>query len=158
MLYRSNTLRVLCPEMTIATFSEMPLRIKFLFLTPVRRRSWNSKPLYSLSPPHDWHFATATTTPHSLHTNLPTPAATQAFHQATLKCQSVGRDLARQRQTSHLRLHALGQQSRIVKEATKHSILRWIRIVFSIPILGYIYSPFEEIPRYAARVRFVVVL
>jgi hypothetical protein len=39
----------------------------------------------------------------------------------------------------------------------QHSLLRWIHIVFSIPILGYIYSPFEELPRYAARVRFVVV-
>jgi len=45
----------------------------------------------------------------------------------------------------------------IMKEATKRSILRWIHIIFSIPILGYIYSPFEEIPKYAARVRFVVV-
>ena len=36
-------------------------------------------------------------------------------------------------------------------------IFRWIHIVFSIPILGYIYSPFEKIPKYAARVRFVVV-
>ena len=44
-----------------------------------------------------------------------------------------------------------------MKEATKRSILRWIHIVFSIPILGYIYSPFEEIPKYAHRVRFVVV-
>ena len=44
-----------------------------------------------------------------------------------------------------------------MKEATKRSIFRWIHIVFSIPILGYIYSPFEEIPKYAARVRFVVV-
>jgi hypothetical protein len=44
-----------------------------------------------------------------------------------------------------------------MKDATKRSILRWIHIVFSIPILGYIYSPFEEIPKYAARVRFVVV-
>jgi len=44
-----------------------------------------------------------------------------------------------------------------MKEATKRSIIRWIHIVFSIPILGYIYSPFEEIPKYAARVRFVVV-
>ena len=42
-------------------------------------------------------------------------------------------------------------------EATKRSIFRWIHIVFSIPILGYIYSPFEEIPKYAGRVRFVVV-
>jgi len=45
----------------------------------------------------------------------------------------------------------------VVKEATKRSIVRWIHIVFSIPILGYIYSPFEEIPKYADRVRFVVV-
>ena len=45
----------------------------------------------------------------------------------------------------------------IMKDATKRSILRWIHIVFSIPMLGYIYSPFEEIPKYAARVRFVVV-
>jgi hypothetical protein len=43
---------------------------------------------------------------------------------------------------------------------TKRSILRWIHIVFGIPILGYIYSPFEEIPNYAPAVRmfFVPVL
>ena len=44
-----------------------------------------------------------------------------------------------------------------MQEVTKRSILRWIHIVFSIPILGYIYSPFEEIPKYAVQVRFVVV-
>ena len=44
-----------------------------------------------------------------------------------------------------------------MKEATKRSIVRWIHIVFSIPILGYIYSPLEELPQYAPRVRFVVV-
>ena len=42
-------------------------------------------------------------------------------------------------------------------KATARSILRWIHIVFSIPILGYIYSPFEVLPTYAPRVRFVVV-
>jgi hypothetical protein len=45
----------------------------------------------------------------------------------------------------------------IINDATKRSIIRWIRIVFSIPILGYIYSPFEEIPKCAVRVRFAVV-
>ena len=45
----------------------------------------------------------------------------------------------------------------MMKDAARRSVLRWIHIVFSIPILGYIYSPFEEIPKYAARVRFVVV-
>jgi hypothetical protein len=44
-----------------------------------------------------------------------------------------------------------------MKEVTKRKILRWIHILFGIPILGYIYSPFEEIPKYATRVRFVVV-
>ena len=44
-----------------------------------------------------------------------------------------------------------------MKEATKRSIFRWIHIVFSIPILGYIYSPFEELPKYAHFVRFEVV-
>jgi hypothetical protein len=44
-----------------------------------------------------------------------------------------------------------------MKEAAKRSILRLIHIAFSFPILGYIHSPFEKIPKYAARVRFVVV-
>ena len=44
-----------------------------------------------------------------------------------------------------------------MKEATKRSILRWIHLVFSIPIIGYIYSPFEQLPNYAPVVRFVAV-
>jgi hypothetical protein len=42
-----------------------------------------------------------------------------------------------------------------MNQGIKRSILRWIHIVFSIPILGYNYSPFEEIPKYAPAVRFV---
>jgi hypothetical protein len=42
-------------------------------------------------------------------------------------------------------------------EATKRSIVRWIHIVFAIPILGYIYSPFEQIPNYARPTRFFFV-
>jgi hypothetical protein len=45
----------------------------------------------------------------------------------------------------------------IMKDATKRSIFRWIHIVFGIPILGYIYSPFENIPNYAPVTRFVFV-
>jgi len=45
----------------------------------------------------------------------------------------------------------------IMKQNIIRSIFRWIHIVFSIPILGYIYSPFEEIPKYATQVRFVFV-
>ena len=42
-------------------------------------------------------------------------------------------------------------------EATKRSIFRWIHIVFAIPIIGYIYSPFDQIPNYARSTRFVFV-
>jgi hypothetical protein len=45
----------------------------------------------------------------------------------------------------------------MMSNTTKRSILRSIHLVFSIPILGYIYSPFEEIPNYAPAVRFVFV-
>ena len=44
-----------------------------------------------------------------------------------------------------------------MKETTRRSIFRWIHIVFSIPIIGYIYSPFDQLPIYANRVRFVIV-
>jgi hypothetical protein len=44
-----------------------------------------------------------------------------------------------------------------MNDATKRSILRSIHIVFGIPILGYIYSPFKEIPNYAPAVRFAFV-
>ena len=38
---------------------------------------------------------------------------------------------------------------------TQRSIFRWIHLVFAIPIAGYVYSPFEDIPQYAPAVRFV---
>jgi hypothetical protein len=44
-----------------------------------------------------------------------------------------------------------------MKEATKRSIFRWIHIVFAIPIIGYIYSPFDQIPNYAHPTRSVFV-
>lgn len=42
-------------------------------------------------------------------------------------------------------------------QSTKRSILRWTHLVLSIPIIGYVYSPFEEIPNYAAPTRCVFV-
>ncbi len=42
-----------------------------------------------------------------------------------------------------------------MREATQRSIIRWVHLVLSIPIIGYIYSPFEAIPDYAPLVRFV---
>ena len=43
----------------------------------------------------------------------------------------------------------------MMKESTKRSIFRWIHIVFGIPIIGYVYSPFKELPNYAPLTRFV---
>ena len=45
----------------------------------------------------------------------------------------------------------------MISNATKRSILRWVHLIAGIPILGYIYSPFQEIPNYATPVRFVFV-
>jgi thiosulfate reductase cytochrome b subunit len=44
-----------------------------------------------------------------------------------------------------------------MKDTTKRSMVRWIHIVCAIPIIGYIYSPFEAIPDYAPVTRFVFV-
>jgi hypothetical protein len=37
----------------------------------------------------------------------------------------------------------------------QRSIFRWIHIVFGVPIIGYVYSPFKELPNYAPVVRYV---
>jgi hypothetical protein len=42
-------------------------------------------------------------------------------------------------------------------EATKRMIFRWIHIIFSIPIIGYIYSPFDMVHYYARPTRYVFV-
>ena len=44
-----------------------------------------------------------------------------------------------------------------MKDATKRSILRWIHLILAIPIIGYVYSPFAELPNYAPVVRFIAV-
>ena len=41
--------------------------------------------------------------------------------------------------------------------ATKRWIPRLIHLIFSIPIIGYVYSPFEQLPNYAPVVRFVAI-
>ena len=45
----------------------------------------------------------------------------------------------------------------MINNATKRSILRWIHLIFTIPILGYVYSLFVELPNYTPVVRFVFV-
>jgi len=44
-----------------------------------------------------------------------------------------------------------------MSNTTKRWIPRLIHLIFSIPIAGYVYSPFEELPNYAPVVRFVAI-
>ena len=43
-----------------------------------------------------------------------------------------------------------------MKAATERKIIRWVHILLSIPILGYIYGPVATIPAAANAVRFVI--
>ncbi len=43
----------------------------------------------------------------------------------------------------------------MISSTTQRSIFRWIHIILSIPIYGYIYSPFEKLPGYATPTRFI---
>ena len=45
----------------------------------------------------------------------------------------------------------------VVNRGLTRTIFRCVHIIFSIPILGYIYGPFDEIPNYAFPTRFVFV-
>jgi predicted tellurium resistance membrane protein TerC len=42
-----------------------------------------------------------------------------------------------------------------VNNATKRTILRSIHLIVSIPIVGYLYSPLEELPKYAPITRYI---
>jgi hypothetical protein len=44
-----------------------------------------------------------------------------------------------------------------MSQGVARSIFRWIHLVLAIPILGYIYSPFNKIPNYAPAARFFFV-
>ena len=44
-----------------------------------------------------------------------------------------------------------------MNNATKRSVLRWIHIIITIPIFGYIYGPASEVQQYAGAVRYVFV-
>ena len=42
-----------------------------------------------------------------------------------------------------------------MNNTTQRSIFRWIHLILAIPIVGYIYSPFEKLPDYAFPTRYV---
>ena len=43
----------------------------------------------------------------------------------------------------------------MISASTQRIVVRWIHLVLAIPIIGYIYSPFENLPDYAPTMRFV---
>ena len=44
-----------------------------------------------------------------------------------------------------------------MNNATKRSILRWTHLIVTIPIIGYVYGPVEEVQNYAPGVRYIFV-
>ena len=42
-----------------------------------------------------------------------------------------------------------------MSQGTVRSVFRWIHLILAIPIVGYIYSPFDKLPGYAPPTRFV---
>lgn len=51
----------------------------------------------------------------------------------------------------------MAKSANIASRAIARTVFRWIHIVFAIPIFGYIYSPFDKLPSYAFRTRFIFV-
>jgi hypothetical protein len=49
----------------------------------------------------------------------------------------------------------MAQSANITNRGITRSIFRWIHLIFAIPIVGYIYSPFQDLPNYAPVVRYV---
>jgi len=50
---------------------------------------------------------------------------------------------------------ASANATNIMNRSITRSIVRWIHLIVSIPILGYIYSPSEKLPGYARPTRYV---
>ena len=53
--------------------------------------------------------------------------------------------------------HADSSQGKdgIMKPGVQRIIIRWVHLVLAIPIIGYIYSPFDKIPQYAFPTRYI---
>ena len=45
----------------------------------------------------------------------------------------------------------------MISVATQRIIFRWIHLILAIPVIGYAYSPFENLPDYAPTVRYVAI-
>ena len=45
----------------------------------------------------------------------------------------------------------------MISASTQRIVIRWIHLVLAIPVIGYIYSPFEELPNYAPVTRYIAI-
>ena len=45
----------------------------------------------------------------------------------------------------------------MISAPTQRIIFRWLHLILAIPIIGYVYSPFAELPNYAPVVRYIAV-
>jgi len=43
----------------------------------------------------------------------------------------------------------------VIRPSTTRFLIRWLHIALTIPIVGYIYSPFAVLPQYATPTRYV---
>jgi thiosulfate reductase cytochrome b subunit len=50
---------------------------------------------------------------------------------------------------------ASANTANITSRGIARSVFRWIHLILAIPIVGYIYSPFDKLPDYAPLTRFV---
>ncbi|UTY59496.1 hypothetical protein [Massilia sp. erpn] len=39
--------------------------------------------------------------------------------------------------------------------ATKRALVRWAHILLGVPVIGYVYTPFEALPDFAHLVRYI---
>jgi hypothetical protein len=42
-----------------------------------------------------------------------------------------------------------------MKAKTERFVFRWVHIVFGVPVVGYVYSPFETLPDFAWMIRWI---
>jgi hypothetical protein len=45
----------------------------------------------------------------------------------------------------------------MISPGVQRVVFRWIHIVLAIPIVGYVYSPFQNLPGYAPVVRYIAI-
>ena len=45
----------------------------------------------------------------------------------------------------------------MISAGVQRMIFRWVHLILAIPIIGYVYSPFEQLPNYAPVVRYIAV-